>query len=261
MKIHEYYRGSANITLNGSIAALVPAIIIGVGNLYYFQNKQIMILMIPFIVYSLISFQIYLFRVRQSVSIERNMTQLQSKFQNIFEARHLVVVFMNHQQPCLHLFFPDGHRAGMIKKYKQKGLFLFRKPRIYALYNNLGQIVGFYKIKKLKRIVMEVYDRNMNFVGCYEKEKLSWLKSKIEMMDENGHFIGVVEGSAYYMDERVYNQSRQQVGRLRRGWMPVEWSSVFPEPNTPVLSLSETLTEKDKLLRMSFLINEYFIER
>jgi hypothetical protein len=101
----------------------------------------------------------------------------------------------------------------------------------------------------------------MNFVGCYEKEKLSWLKSKIEMMDENGHFIGVVEGSAYYMDERVYNQSSQQVGRLRRGWMPVEWSSVFPEPNTPVLSLSENLTEKDKLLRMSFLINEYFIDR
>jgi hypothetical protein len=43
--------------------------------------------------------------------------------------------------------------------------------------------------------------------------------------------------------------------------MPVEWSSVFPEPNTPVLSLSENLTEKDKLLRMSFLINEYFIDR
>lgn len=261
MKIHEFYRGSANITLNGSIAALVPAIIIGVGNLYYFQNKQIMLLMIPFIIYSLISFQIYLYRVKQSVSIERTMTQLQSYYQNIFEAKHLVVVFMNHQQPSLHLFFPDGHQAGMIKKYKQKGFRLFRKSRIYALYNKQEQTVGFYKIKQSKRLVVEVYDRNMNFVGCYEKEKISWLKEKKEMIDESGHNIGAVEGSAYYMDERVYNQSRQQVGRLRRGWMPLEWSGVFPEPNTPVLSLSETLSEKDKLLRMSFLINEYFIER
>lgn len=261
MKIHEFYRGSANITLNGSIAALVPAIIIGVGNLYYFQNKQIMLLMIPFIIYSLISFQIYLYRVKQSVSIERTMTQLQSYYQNIFEAKHLVVVFMNHQQPSLHLFFPDGHQAGMIKKYKQKGFRLFRKSRIYALYNKQEQTVGFYKIKQSKRLVVEVYDRNMNFVGCYEKEKISWLKEKKEMIDESGHNIGAVEGSAYYMDERVYNQSRLQVCRLRRGWMPVEWSGRFPEPNTPVLSLSDTLSEKDKLLRMSFLINEYFIER
>jgi hypothetical protein len=261
MKIHEFYRGSANITLNGSIASLVPAILIGVGNLYFFQNKQIMLLMIPFVFYSLISFQIYLYKMKQSISIGRNMAQNQSYYQHLFEARHLVVVFMNHQQPCVHLYFPDGHQAGLIKKYKQKGFFQFRRPRIYAIYNNLEQTVGFYKIKQLKRLIIEVYDRNMNFVGCYEKEKISWLKNKKEMMDENGHFIGAVEGSAYYMDERVYNQSRQQVGRLRRGWMPVEWSSVFPEPNTPVLSLSENLTEKDKLLRMSFLINEYFIER
>lgn len=129
MKIHEYYRGSANITLNGSIAALVPAIIIGVGNLYYLQNNQIMILMIPFIVYSLISFQIYLFRVRQSVSIERNMTQLQSKFQNIFEARDLVVVFMNHQQPCLHLFFLMDTGQECLKNISKKG---------YSCLENLG---------------------------------------------------------------------------------------------------------------------------
>jgi hypothetical protein len=261
MKIHDFYRGSANLTLNGSIAALVPAILIGVGNLYFFQNKQIMLLTIPFVVYSIISFQIYLFKMKQSISIEKNMTQSQSYYQNIFETRHLVVVFMNHQQPCVHLYFPDGHHAGMIKMYKQKGIFQFRRPRIYALYNNLEQTVGFYKIKKLKRLNIEVYDQNMNFAGCYEKEKISWLKNKKEMIDENGLFIGAVEGSAYYMDECVYNQTRQQIGRLRRGWMPVEWSRLFPESNTPVLTLSENLTEKDKLLRMSFLINEFFIER
>lgn len=258
MKIHEFYRGTANINLNGSIAVLVPAIVIAVGNLYYFQNNQIMLLTIPFVVYSFISFQIYLFRMEQSISIGRNMSHAESHYQNIFEARHLVVVLMNHQEPSLHLFFPDGYQAGMIKKYRQKGFHLFKKPKIYALYNSLNQAIGYFNIKHL---TIEVYDQNKRYIGCFEKEKVSWLKKKKEIIDESGRYIGSVEGSTTYMDERVLNQSQQQVGRLRRGWMPVEWSGRFPEPNTPILSLSETLTERDKLLRMSFLINEYFIER
>ncbi|MEH7014357.1 hypothetical protein V7087_26710 [Neobacillus niacini] len=261
MKIHEFYRGSANITLNGSIAALVPAIIIGVGNLYYFHNKQIMLLMIPFVVYSFISFQIYLYRLKQAIAIDRNMPQMTSNYHSLFEARHLVVVFMNQQESSVHLFYPDGHQAGMIKRYRQKGFYLFRKPRIYALYNNQNQPVGFFKIKKVKSLIIEVYDHNKRYLGCFEKDRVTWLKTKKEMLDESGRYVGSVEGSNYFMDERVLDQSRQQVGRLRRGWMPVEWNSRFPEPNTPVLSLSENLSEKDKLLRMSFLINEYFIER
>jgi hypothetical protein len=253
MKIDEFYRGSASVTLNGSIAALVPAIIIGVGNLYYFQNKQIMLLTIPFIIYSLISFQIYLFRMKQSISIGRNMPHSETHNRSLFEARHLVVIFMNHQQACVHLFFPDGNQAGVIKKHRKKGFF---QPAIYALYNGQEQAIGFYKIKQSKSLIIEVYDINMRYVGCYEK-----FKNRKEIMDDAGRFIGSVEGSKLYMDERVLNQSRQQVGGLRRGLMPIEWSTRFPNPNTPVLSLSENLSEKDKLVRMSFLIHEYFIER
>lgn len=261
MKIHEFYRGSANITLNGSIAALVPAIMIGVGNLCFFQNNQIMLLTIPFVVYSFISFQIYLYRLKQAISIDRNMPKSTSYYESIFSARHLVVVYMNHQDSSVHLFFPDGHQAGMIKRYRQKGFYLFRKPRIYALYDRQGQAVGFYKIKNSTPLIIEGYDQNKRYLGCYEIDKVSWLKKKKEMMNEAGKFVGSVEGSGYFMDERVLNQSGQQVGRLRRGWMPVEWSGRFPEPNTPVLTLFENLSEKDKLLTMSFLINEYFIER
>lgn len=253
MKIHEIYRDRANITLNGSIAALVPAIIIGVGNLYYFHNKQIMLLTIPFIIYSFISFQIYLLRKKQSLSSGRNIPDSQSNNRNLFDANHLIVVFMDYERGGVHLFFSNGNQAGVIKKYRKKGLF---KPSIYALYNCQDQAIGFYKVKRLKTLNIEVYDQSMIYVGCYEK-----LKNRKEILDASGKYIGTVEGSPFFMDERVLNQSKQQVGSLRRGWMPVEWSERFPEPNTPVLSLSENLTEKDKLLRMSLLINEYFIER
>ncbi|MEH7113532.1 hypothetical protein V7124_14255 [Neobacillus niacini] len=258
MKIDEFYRGTANLNLNGSIAALVPAIIIAVGNLYYFQNNQIMFLTIPFVIYSFISFQLYLFRMKQSISIGHNLSPSNSLYRNIFEARHLVVVYMNYQDSSLYFFFPDGHQAGILKKYRQKEHLLLKKPRIYILYNCQNQAIGFFKINHLK---IEVYDQHRKYVGCFETEKRSWWKKKKEMLDESGQYIGSVEGSTTFMDERVLNQSREQVGRLRRGWMPVEWSGRFPEANTPVLSLSESLSEKDKLLRMSFLVNEYFIER
>ncbi|WHX98919.1 hypothetical protein [Neobacillus sp. DY30] len=261
MKIHEFYRSSANITLNGSIVSLVPAIIIGIGNLYFFQSNQIMLLTIPFIVYSFISFQVYLYRMKQAIFINRNMSQSNSHSDSLFSAKHLVVVFMNQQESSVHLFFPDGNEAGIIKRHRQKGFQLFRKQRIYALYNKQYQAVGYYKIKKITPWIIEVYDKNKRYLGCLKKERITWLQEKKEMMDESGTSIGSVEGSGYFMDECVLNQSRQQVGRLRRGWMPVEWSGRFPEPNTPVLSLSDNLTEKEKLLRLSFLINEFFIER
>jgi hypothetical protein len=254
MKIHEYYQNTARLSLNDSILALLPAILIVVGNLSFFHNKEIMLLTIPFLFYSLISFQVYLFRLNQSFSIERNITSSREFYQTLFEARHLLVVFLNTQFPRVLLYFPDGHLAGELRKYCGKRIPLFNRIKIYALYNDADEILAFYKIKGKK---IEAFNEKNSFLGYFERTK----KGKKELQDASGKFIGAIEGSSFYMDERIYDNGANQVGRLRRGWMPLEWSSFFPEPNTPVLTFSEQLSEKEKLLRMSFLINEYFIER
>jgi hypothetical protein len=106
-----------------------------------------------------------------------------------------------------------------------------------------------------------VFDRNKEFLGRFEKNHLGFRKAKKELFDRTGKFIGEIEGSSIFMDELLIDNDQHEVGRLRRGWMPIEWSPLFPEPNTPVLSLKEGLTEEERLLRMSLLINEYFIER
>jgi hypothetical protein len=61
------------------------------------------------------------------------------------------------------------------------------------------------------------------------------------------------------MDERMNDNHGRQLIRLQKGWMPVEWSNLFPEPNTPVLSFSKSISDKEKLLRMSFLVHEFLI--
>lgn len=255
MKIHDYYRDLAGVSLNGSIAALVPSIIIIAANLTYIQNKQIMFMTIPFLIYSLISFQLYLFRMKQSFSIEKNFPNIQNHYHSLFEARHLLLVFMNTQQAKLLLYFPNGHLAGMIRKHKVK---MFKGTKIYVLYNSNEKAIGIYKIKGKK---IYVFNNNKEYLGCLEKENQSWMKKKKELLDAKGKWIGAVEGAQYFMDERIFNQSMETVGRLRRGWMPLEWSKRFPEPNTPVLSFNDGVSDQDKLLRMAFLINEFFIER
>jgi hypothetical protein len=255
MKIHEYYQTTAKVSLNGSIASLFPAILIVGSNLSFFHNKEIMALTLPFLIYSLICFQIYLFRIKQSVTIEENMTISRKLHQNLFEARHLLVVYLNTQFPRVLLYFPDGHLAGELKKYRGGKSTLFNRSKLYVLYNYSDQIQGFFKINGSKKI--EVFNVKNTYLGCFEKTK----KGKEEFLNASGKYIGEVEGAPFFMDERIYDNVEQQLIRLRRGWMPVEWSRLFPDPNTPVLTFSEPISEKEKLLRMSFLINEFFIKR
>jgi hypothetical protein len=261
MKINEYYRDTANLNLNGSIAALIPALIIVTGNLSIINKKEIMLLTIPFIIYSLVSFQIYLFRKRQSISIHRNLANSRNNRNSLFEARHVLVLFLNTNSSQIQLYFPDGHLAGMIKRFRGKGVRKLSLSKIYALYNLENEVIGYFKVSGRKFIKIEVFNHKRQYLGRFEKRKLDWRKNKKQLLDSNGRYIGVVEGSSIFMDEQLINNNSQQESRLRRGWMPVEWSPIFPEPNTPVLSFREALSEKDKLLRMSLLINEYFLER
>jgi len=261
MKINEYYRDTANMNLNGSIAALVPTTIIIIGNLTVLKHREIMLLALPFMIYSLLSFQVYLFRMRQSNMIRRNMIDSKDISTSIFSARHLLLLYKNSQFSSLFIYFPDGQMAGQIKRFRGTGMERLKRSRTYALYNVEDQAIGYFKLKGRKELKMDIFDRNKEFLGRFEKKHLGFKKVKKELYDRTGRIIGEIEGSSVFMDEHIFDNSQHEVGRLRRGWMPIEWSPLFPEPNTPILSLKEGLTEEDRLLKMSLLINEYFIER
>jgi hypothetical protein len=261
MRINEYYRDAANLSLNGSIAALFPAIFIIGGNLSFFQNKEIMLLTVPFLVYSLICFQVYLYKKKRSISIGKNMLSAKSSYQSIFGGNNLLVVSLNTKSPVLQLYFPDGYKAGELKRLPQKGIRFTGLSKWYALYDFHRQIIGYFKVKGSKTIKIEVYSQNKEYLGCYAKKQLGLWKNKKDLLDASGKLIGTVQGSSIYMDEQIRNHRNVVMVRLRRGWMPLEWEKYFPEPNTPVLSFKGGLTQNDKLLTMSLLINEYFIER
>jgi hypothetical protein len=260
MKIDEYYRNVARINLNGSILALIPAILIVGGNFLFFQDKQIMLFVIPFLLYSIINFQLYLRKLKQAMIIGRNLPD--SKFPSIFSSEQFLLFFYNTLSPSLMIFFPDGTLAMEIKKYKVKGQRFEGFYKAFALYDYNKELVCTFMIDKKKQSKIKVFNHETEYLGCLEKSKqFIGKKSKRELLNRKGRFIAAVEGSPLYMDERIVDSRNLQIGRLQRGWMPVEWNSYVIDPNTPVLSLSKELSEKDKLLQLSFLIDEFFIKR
>lgn len=263
MRIDEYYRNTAKISLNASIAALLPAAGIVVGNLSFFHHQQIMLFTIPFFIYSLLCFQIYLGKIKQAILIEKNLMNAETTYRSLFETDKLLVLFINTFSPQLLVFFPDGYVAAVIKKCKDKKTISIRKKnKAFALLDFEQKLIGYYVIQGKRQVLIEVYDQNREYLGCFEKRKIERMKkTKKEVLDNKGRFVGAVEGSAYYLDEQIMDPHNRLIVRLRRGWMPLEWSSSFPEPNTPVLSFSNRLNDKDKILQMSFLVNEFFLER
>jgi hypothetical protein len=257
MKIDDFYRNVARINLNGSILALIPAIFIVGGNFVYFQNNQIMLFVIPFLLYSIINFQLYIRKTKQALIIGKNLPK--SNLPNPSE--QYLLYFYNTLSPRLMLFFPDGTLAGEIKKYREMGQILEDFSKIFALHDSNKELICFFGIDE-KNLKIEVFNQENEYLGCLEKSKYSLVKKgKRELLNREGRFIAAIEGSALYMDERIVDSYNLQIGRLQRGWMPLEWNSYVLDPNTPVLSISKELSEKDKLLQLSFLIDEFFIKR
>jgi hypothetical protein len=262
MKIDEYYRNVARINLNGSILALIPAILIVGGNFVFFQNKQIMLLVIPFLLYSIINFQLYIRKLKQAMTVGRNLPESNLPYPSIFSSEQFMLLFYNTLSPRLMIFFPDGTLAGEINKYTEKGYRYKDSYRTFALYDFNKELVCFFKLVEKKQLKIKVFNQENEYVGCLEKSKqFIGKKNKRELLNREGRFIAAVEGSPLYMDERIINSHNNQIGRLQRGWMPVEWNCYVLDPNTPVLSLSKELSEENKLLQLSFLIDEFFIKR
>ncbi|XJZ25833.1 hypothetical protein ACF5W4_10490 [Bacillota bacterium Lsc_1132] len=261
MTIDRYYRAVAKISLNGSIAALFPAIVIILGNFFVFNQAKIMLLTVPFIFYSFIQFHFYLRHINQSLSIQQQLLKSQIGNYSLFGTRHLLVFYLNTQFPQLLFYFPDGSLAGTMQASSGKQRSFLRLTKEYTLLNKDSQIVGFYKVKGKRTI--EVYDETNCYLGLFEVMKRGTFlkKAQKEVVDSTGRFVGAVEGSRIFMDEHLLDQKNKSIGRLRRGWMPLEWHGLFPDPNTPVFSFSGNLTKNEKLLRFSLFINEYFIER
>jgi hypothetical protein len=260
MNIQEYYRTKANVSLNASLIALGPAVIIIVGSIFTFVRLPLILLVLPFCVYSFISYQAYL--LHRQYSLESKCMK-RKETTSLFEHTDLLIGFMPAPTLRMILFDLNGNQVGEIKDSRFSWWrwvlpYYFDRflPSEFILFDHNQQIVATYKIDKQKNLIVKGPD--------HKKIGVSRQLSKASSFKKNGRVFSqinqqeiLVEGSALYPALQFRNQNGAIIGKLVKGWMPIEWSKHFRDANTPFISFDQQLDDTNKLLILGVLA-EYF---
>lgn len=254
MNIQQYYRYRAAASLNGSFAALIPVFIIVIPLLIFIGMKEVVILAVPFLLYSFISYQIYLIEQHRFINSEVK-TNLQSH--GPMEKEQYLLTFMPAPSLRLLLFTPDGqNNIEICDKRKNKlrwflPYFLDRLfPAEYGLFHSDNRLLVTFKWKRNQGIVMDE-----NGITILE----------IEMQGQNLFFIRIkdhtyrlkIDSKKMYTDVQFFQEGHTLQGRVRKGWMPLEWGKHFVDANTPVLTFLEESSKEERLAILAILIKIY----
>jgi hypothetical protein len=258
MNIQQYYRSAANIALNGSLAAFVPMILIQIGSMYFSAKLPLMIIVLPFCLYSFICFQGYL--IQHHRSLESKVKQ-PVKLVTLSNAENILLTFMPAPSLRMLLFEPNGNLIGEIRDKRFwwwrwfLPYFIDRVfPRNYSLYDQTNKILATYRVNKGKRQI-KVYDSQQNEMGFYiEQWDTSFSLKKrgvIHSLTKNKDIH--VEGSAIYPEVQFRNQEQIIISKMIKGWMPNEWEKQFRDPNTPIIVFDKQMDEHEKILAFGVL--------
>ncbi|WP_077213636.1 hypothetical protein [Bacillus dakarensis] len=254
MNIQMYYRNAANTAFNGSMAALLPVIVVILPLLTILQKKELVLLAIPFLIYSFLSYQFYLVYVKRSLSSEE-IKRIPSA-DDLLKNEHMLLTFLPAPSLRMLMFSPKGQLKGELRDYEQNAFRWFLPyfadqwfSKVYGLYDSENSLTATFLRHGNKTI--EVYgqdDETLLTVKKVNKKMYKWNNGNQELQWE-------VHSEALFTDIRIKNDKNQVLGRVRKGWMPLEWEKYIKDTNTPVLSFDNHLNRKERLAIMAIVVH------
>ncbi|EFV77897.1 hypothetical protein HMPREF1013_01883 [Bacillus sp. 2_A_57_CT2] len=247
MNIQQYYRKTADISINASLAALVPPFFFLLIFIKESQRTNLILFLIPFIIYSFLCHQIHLLNKQRAAEIvERNSNNSRQALLSLLCQSYLMIAFMPAPSLRMVLFDPEGRQVGEIRDMK---MWKFRWFLPYFLDRLFPRRLGIYDYNNNLEASILI-DRNgvdISFVKDSCKETIINKKDGSKLVYENGCDRYSIPKTFFHTDFQVLDEKSNRIARLRKGWMPLEWGQQFRDPNTPVLSFEEGLTAKEKL--------------
>lgn len=251
MNIQEFYKRTALASLNASLASLVPPFMFILYGIIVAPNRNFVFLIIPFLIYSLICYHYYLLNDQRSKEVLT--MQNKSNVDLLFNMDQMVITFLPAPSLRMLMFDSNGKLAGEIKDFQFRSFrwflpyFLdnaFKKK--YGLFNESNQLIGSFIIKRNQIIIMDIKGTPISIIH-YEHSK------------SNSSYIFAAEGkkvqvkySSFFTDYQFFI-NELSIGRLRKGWMPVEWGNHFKDPNSPILTFGHQLSAEEKILMFAIL--------
>jgi hypothetical protein len=246
MDIQNVFKKQATLYLNSSLVVLFVAVFCFLANLFYFSNVNLILIVLPFIVYSIYLFHMYvMFHKRALVTVNTTFEAVE----DLFSQDQFLLYFIPEERELLY-FHPTGTLMGkMIEQKKNKNRDSRQLPSEYLLVDINNQVLAtYYKSNDS----VDVYEKARGYFGTF-----SYNEDKDFKMLSN-EATGYLKKEAAVSDDYIKNQNNQVVFRIRKGWMPLKYQQIFHNPNLPVLTLHRELTKEEKLLYLSCLVNRFF---
>lgn len=262
MNIQQYYRSAAHVALNGSLVALVPVILILGGGILFSVELPLFLITLPFCLYSFICYQDYLVQNQRSLE---SAVLISNEKKSILNTDNLLITFMPAPSLRMLLFEPNGNQIGEVRDerfwwwrwflpYFIDRLF----PKVYGLYDQKDHRKAIYHINLRKKQV-KIYNSSGRELGRFTrntKASPSLKRKGVIQSFENNHSL-YVEGSTIYHNLYFRNEQGSILGKVIKGWMPMEWGKPFRNANTPFITFDANLNESDKILMISVLAEMY----
>lgn len=247
MDISKTHLKQAHLFLNSSILVQIPALL-AIMLILLYSEKQLMFLVAPFLLYSLYLFQNYLLNYNRYLTTTKNKKRKGTIITDILSSTQLLIFFAKEESELL-LFHPKGKLMGRIKKIKTKRLL----PKEFLLVDDNDTPLATYYLSDGS---IDVIHYQNGYIGSFAPTKNENRKGVFQLL--SGEMIGTLSSSNIFMDDKVENPNKQLVFRLKKGWMSLDSQELFGNPNTPVLSITTSLPESEKLLYLSILIKKFY---
>ncbi|WP_313805407.1 hypothetical protein [Cytobacillus sp.] len=247
MNIQQYYRKTASISLSVSLATLIPPFFMIIYGIMIARDGRMILVVLPFLVYSFFCYQYYLVCDQRAKAFTERQMDDKSMNQPLLKSNYALIHFSPSTTVRMLFFSTTGKLLGELKERKIQSISWFLPPFLdrhfekrYVLYDGLNNVIANFHLQKRK---IEITDKDGNLINIINGEGND-RQLKFEFVSSGKKIM--VTRTLLYMDYQIFhNQIR--ICRLQKGMMPLEWENHIKDPNTPVLSFEQDISEEEKI--------------
>ncbi|MGM9922933.1 MAG: hypothetical protein ACI35R_01635 [Bacillus sp. (in: firmicutes)] len=251
MNIKQYYHATASVYLNISLFAVGLSIALFTVNLFLFQKEGIWYTAIPFMVFSCIYFIYHLVYKKRYESMPEEISLSGA---GPLKEDYVMLAFMPAPTLRVLLFNQKGEVLGEINdclaswySWLIPSSLLSLVPYSYKLTDANNRTLATFKMNRLFSRDMTFYNERNEIIGSYRED---WKRSLVRYKGVV-HYGGVdrmhVDVSGFLQSFTISSCEGEWLVSYDKGWMPLEWTEVFKELNTPILHFTGAATEEDRI--------------
>ncbi|MFT8323545.1 MAG: hypothetical protein ABF649_22050 [Bacillus sp. (in: firmicutes)] len=244
MDIQKYYKQSAVSSLNASLISCIPILFLTVFFIKIHMDSVYFWYLLPFFIYSTISFCSYYIHQKYSSKMENAILAREER--SLLQKKTVVLTFLPAPSLRMLIFDADGIVVGEIKDEKFQLLRWYLPyfvdklyPKSYGFYNSHQMLQYIFTIKGNSIEIKNKEGKRISKIIEQKTEKAA----KTEFVYEKNKII--MKRSLAFTDYHFENITGIELATLKKGWMPKEWSNRFMNPNLPLLTINHSAANKE----------------